>query len=661
MSKIQSIHINNFKFFCESKPIELNGKNLLLYGENGSGKSSIYNALYTVLEAASKEPDKVKKYFVYPSEEHPESLVNIHAAHDEVGMADSYVEIVEDNGKKYRLAYDHTEVCGGASYIESQRSTDFINYRSLFSFQMFRNSESSDLHDVFEYSVIPYLPCQAYEYRDRTYRTLSDLFKVYAEVEMLREPNPNGKLVIYKRSRSKLYENFEKLEKAINSRLSGLIDYINSQLQDEEHPEEGLLYKLGCSFKAKLTYKPLTHSKTETEIKYKPYKVLLEIVEYEGETVCIKRPNVFLNEAKMSALAFAIRWAILTKRPDDQATPDALRVLVLDDLMISLDMGNREKILRFLLNDERALQYQMLFMTHERTLFECMKNKLVIKYHIGTENEVEKLEQNGWILREMYDHEAEGKHLPVIEPYETSYSKALDHFNGHSGKIDYCACGNALRKGIEEELVRIFESWHVVHDGVMVNAHNKLMIKTLVQIGAREFPIHHISPQVIDDIEQLRSFVLNPSSHYNPESNFYKDELEDAFEAYRVLRKIRTETIVPFDQVLKFDVQCAAGNVHAYEVKIFKEIMANVSPLSMDGEILDLRMQVEVHEVGGKVYPEDRKTLSELYAETIAYLKFAKHEDPIDRSDAIFDVFTWNGKTINKVFADTMEKLRNIE
>lgn len=660
MSKIKSIRINNFKFFGVSKPIELNGKNLLLYGENGSGKSSIYNALYTVLEAASKEPDNAKKYFVYPSEDHPESLVNIHAEHDEEGKADSFVEIEEDSGKKYRLAYDHTEMCGETLYIESQRSTDFINYRSLFSFQMFKNSESSDLHDVFEYSVIPYLPCKAHDYMGKTLRTLSDMFKAYAEVEPLKEPNPNGKLVIYKRSRSKLYENFGKLERAINRRLSDLILYINSQLQDEDHPEEGLLYKLGCSFKAKLIFNELSHTKTDTEIKYKPYKVLLEIVEYEGKAVCIKRPNVFLNEAKMSALAFAIRWAILTKRPDAEATPDALRVLVLDDLMISLDMGNREKILKFLLNDERALQYQMLFMTHERTLFECLKNKLIIKYHIKPDREIEALEQHGWLLREMYDHTIDEKHFPVIEPYESNYSRALDYFNGHSGKIDYCACGNALRKAIEEELVRIFESWHVEHEGVTVNAQSKLMIKSLVQIGAREFPTHNISTKVIDDIEQLRSFVLNPSSHFNPESNFYKDELENAFEAHRVLQQIQTEVIVPFDSMLMFEVECASGKKHVYEVKIFKEIIANVSPQSGDGEILDLPMQVEVNEVGKKVHERDRETLGKIYSDTIKHLIDNKHEGPIDRSDAIYDVYTWSGKTINEVFAETIERLRKM-
>ena len=56
MSRIKSIHIHNFKFFDEQKAIELGdtGKHLLLYGENGSGKSSVYWALYTLFECAVK-------------------------------------------------------------------------------------------------------------------------------------------------------------------------------------------------------------------------------------------------------------------------------------------------------------------------------------------------------------------------------------------------------------------------------------------------------------------------------------------------------------------------------------------------------------------------------------------------------------------------------
>lgn len=652
MSKIKTIHISNFKFFGESSPIILDGKNLLLYGENGSGKSSIYNALYTLFEAASKTPKGIRKYFVPLTEDTPESLVNIYAPRDAQGNIDSYIEVTDETNKIYRLSLTDVDLCGNDDFKESQRASDFISYKELFLFQLFRNSELSDLHDVFQRAVIPYLPCSTYTYRGQTLSSLSAMFESYCDIEAIKDKNPKGKRVIYKNKEK--YKAYLKLEEQINQELQELVEYINEQLPS-------IIHSFGYNFNAFLRYENQSHKKYDMRLEPIPYRVFLEIDEYNGQPVSIKHPNVFLNEAKMSALAFAIRWAILTKRPDVLATPDALRVLVLDDLMISLDMGNREKILRFLLNDERARQYQILFMTHEKTLFECLKNKLVIKYRIGTDKVVEKLDACGWMLREMYDYTVKGKHLPMIEPYESNYSKALDFFNGHSGKIDYCACGNALRKAIEEEFVRIFESWHVEYNDTTITAQSKLMLNTLVLIGASEFPKHHISTEVIDAIEQLRSFVLNPSSHYNPESNFYKEDLEAAFEAYRVLQKIRTETIVPFDEVLQFEVRCVAGKVYAYEVKIFREIMANVSPMSADGEILDLRMHVEVNEVGGKVYPEDRKTLSEIYSETIKYLKEKMNEDPIDMSAAIYDVYTWNGKTINEVFVETIERLRETE
>ena len=75
MSKIKSLQLNNFKFFRQSDPIILDGKHLLLYGENGSGKSSIFWGLYTLLEAAYKQPNEVKSYF----NSSDTSLVNIFA------------------------------------------------------------------------------------------------------------------------------------------------------------------------------------------------------------------------------------------------------------------------------------------------------------------------------------------------------------------------------------------------------------------------------------------------------------------------------------------------------------------------------------------------------------------------------------------------------
>lgn len=49
--KIESIKIENFKFFKEPFSFNLKGKNVLLYGENGAGKSSIYWSFYTHFQA----------------------------------------------------------------------------------------------------------------------------------------------------------------------------------------------------------------------------------------------------------------------------------------------------------------------------------------------------------------------------------------------------------------------------------------------------------------------------------------------------------------------------------------------------------------------------------------------------------------------------------
>ena len=51
--RITEIEIKNFKAFYGTYPINLrkSGKNLLVYGENGSGKSSLYFALKLFLES----------------------------------------------------------------------------------------------------------------------------------------------------------------------------------------------------------------------------------------------------------------------------------------------------------------------------------------------------------------------------------------------------------------------------------------------------------------------------------------------------------------------------------------------------------------------------------------------------------------------------------
>ena len=71
---LNSINIQYFKVFKEFQ-LNLEGRNLLVYGANGSGKSSLYWAIYTFLESAGKATDEVQKYF---DPANSQSLVNIH-------------------------------------------------------------------------------------------------------------------------------------------------------------------------------------------------------------------------------------------------------------------------------------------------------------------------------------------------------------------------------------------------------------------------------------------------------------------------------------------------------------------------------------------------------------------------------------------------------
>ena len=70
MYKISKLTLKNFKFFYGEVTINFDRKNVLLYGENGSGKSSIYWALYTFLQSVFKtEARQVHKYFEHNNSE----------------------------------------------------------------------------------------------------------------------------------------------------------------------------------------------------------------------------------------------------------------------------------------------------------------------------------------------------------------------------------------------------------------------------------------------------------------------------------------------------------------------------------------------------------------------------------------------------------------
>ena len=76
MATITKIEIDGFKAFPKQFILDLlDGRNLLVYGENGSGKSSVYYALHALLQSAFKD-DLGAKYFTADDRTNNQHLVN---------------------------------------------------------------------------------------------------------------------------------------------------------------------------------------------------------------------------------------------------------------------------------------------------------------------------------------------------------------------------------------------------------------------------------------------------------------------------------------------------------------------------------------------------------------------------------------------------------
>ena len=66
--KIQTIEIINYKAFLGTHRIKVGGKNLFIYGENGSGKSSLYYALKDFFQSSIEDIDLSKLENIFVSE-----------------------------------------------------------------------------------------------------------------------------------------------------------------------------------------------------------------------------------------------------------------------------------------------------------------------------------------------------------------------------------------------------------------------------------------------------------------------------------------------------------------------------------------------------------------------------------------------------------------
>ena len=155
-SRLHRIEITNFKAFREFE-LDLEGRHLLVYGANVSGKSSLYWALYTFLQSAGKPTAGVVKYFD-PAD--PHNLLNIHEQLQPNPEPGEIALTVRDSTTRQATRYpisksDHSTF-NDRAILKADLASDFVTYRIFFGFSNFRHSQRFDLWPLFETEILPF-------------------------------------------------------------------------------------------------------------------------------------------------------------------------------------------------------------------------------------------------------------------------------------------------------------------------------------------------------------------------------------------------------------------------------------------------------------------------------------------------------------------------
>ena len=565
MKRIKEAHINNFKFFPESEPIKIDGKNILLYGENGSGKSSFYWAMYTLLESSQKsDPEQIRKYF---NKLNPQSLVNIHATADADGVDNSFVKIVLNDNAEFEVSHQNTAINTSDQAKESLLASDFLNYRLLQRSHSVKHTEEIDLFPMFEDAVFGYVQFTDTNWHNEEgqaiqLRNAGAIYKVVKNGPDKTYPKKNGDLGYPQRGAHRVAHNeFTGLVERFQQDLSTLIQNINQRVNPiiQEKLKFNITFHLELEQIKNYRLSEANYSKPVIAIR-------LIIDDFNGNGPVIK-PQSFLNEARLSAVALAIRLAILEQRLQDAP----VKILVLDDLMISLDMSNRDKIVKLILEEyawfydeaepieaNRDKGHQTFILTHDRSLFTFIKNDI---FNLPDNK------KDTWKLIEMYaddidDNDPNSFEKPKVFYEQNDLAIAVKHYKQH----DYPAAANYLRKYSEEIFCNYFPQycWKDKESGEKSN--NKMPFQNILENVINVFwPRFGAVPPLYLELKKYLRILLNPLSHADVGVERYKGEIKRVIQVVEAIEKLhkenKIEVIVAGGEEIQIRQTNAAGDL----------------------------------------------------------------------------------------------------
>jgi hypothetical protein len=242
-------------------------------------------------------------------------------------------------------------------------------------------------------------------------------------------------------------------------------------------------------------------------------------VSYNGKV--LDRPQLYLNEARQSALGLALYLgARLACVPQ---TLTHLKLLVLDDVLIGLDQSNRIPMLDVL--DNQFGDWQIVLLTHDRLWFETARARAGLS--------------GGWRVLELFtNNEAETAYRPTVASRESDVVEDyLQRATVHLGNSDWRASAVYARSAFEMWL-KIQCAAHSIP--IQFNLEPRKIDAnvyfTALQKWASNNQAKPAFAGVLNVLALYRDTVFNPGSHSYP-TTMSGGELRAAIAAMRFVNE----------------------------------------------------------------------------------------------------------------------------
>ena len=452
------------------------GKNILIYGENGSGKSSLFRALVEFFNLDNKAK---------PFADHK----NIFSDSD---LTDGHVTIHFDDGQApstWQLGGDRP--IGEFLIAETARRKGCLDYRSLLKTNFLHTTDQVNLFDIIIEDLLNHYSLVAVG-------ATATIGSVWQEVL-------NSFPTTHHRGR------LERINDAV-SRFNQAVHPVWEELKTKT--EEILRAFPGYGVSLKFDFPGVQYDTEERELTQR--RIVLSVF-LNGRAV--PEHQDFLNEARLSAIALSLYFAglLISIPPTVPDTPGYPKLLVLDDVLVGLDMSNRMPVLNIL--QEYFADWQIILLTHDRVWYEIVR----MQTEMG----------KGWLYHELYYALSDtGYECPVLRGHNKGYSDLLARARQHLRDNDERAAAVYTRAAFERKLQRYCEE-----KSVPVRYHTnprQITAEWFLQAIKKRAKDKGKTSPAFRQIETYRKIVLNPLSHASA-TTVTRPEIEGAIDAVEKL------------------------------------------------------------------------------------------------------------------------------